>query len=279
MAIHERATDRLLGTCAFSQLDGENGSALFHITIGEKDAWNQGFGTEATRLMLEHAFERLRLHRIGLSVFAFNERAIRAYQRAGFVIEGRAREAIRRDDRWWDEVEMSILQGDWQAQRASRDGQAGDRPDDPARGGRREPAPDRSGHRPPARHADDRADPLSVASSGPAADAARADFRAAMEAKGHAVDNARAAADGLEAAFASGALQRTPLLDQMLGDLGRRPGAGRRPEARRQERRGRPVHPPGDLARARQRLRVIAYSPGRASRGRPGTGSTRARPA
>ncbi len=59
-----------------------------------------------------------------------------------------------------------------------------------------------------------------MASSSPAADAARADFRAAMEAKGHAVDNARAAADGLEAAFASGALQRTPLLDQMLSDLG-----------------------------------------------------------
>jgi RimJ/RimL family protein N-acetyltransferase len=115
MAIHEGATDRLLGTCAFSQLDGENGSALFHITIGEKDAWGKGFGTEATRLMLEHAFDRLRLHRIGLSVFAFNERAIRSYRRAGFVIEGRAREAIRRDGQWWDEVEMSILDSDWRA--------------------------------------------------------------------------------------------------------------------------------------------------------------------
>ena len=119
MAIHERATDRLLGTCAFSQLDGENGSALFHITIGEKDVWGKGFGTEATRLMVEHAFERLRLHRIGLSVFAFNERAIRSYRHAGFVIEGHAREAIRRDDRWWDEVEMSILDSDWRAQLAA----------------------------------------------------------------------------------------------------------------------------------------------------------------
>lgn len=122
MAIHERATDRLLGTCAFSQLDGENGSALFHITIGEKDAWGRGFGTEATRLMVEHAFERLRLHRLGLSVFAFNERAIRAYRRAGFVIEGRSREAIRRDGRWWDEVEMSILDSDWRAQQAAAAG-------------------------------------------------------------------------------------------------------------------------------------------------------------
>jgi hypothetical protein len=59
-----------------------------------------------------------------------------------------------------------------------------------------------------------------MASSGPAAEAARAAFRATEEAKGHAVDNARAAAAGLEAAFASGALQRTPPLAQMLADLG-----------------------------------------------------------
>ena len=58
-----------------------------------------------------------------------------------------------------------------------------------------------------------------MASEGPAADAARAAFRDQMEAKGHAVENARIAVEGLEAAFASGALLRTPQLDQMLGDL------------------------------------------------------------
>ncbi len=58
-----------------------------------------------------------------------------------------------------------------------------------------------------------------MTSSGPAADEARAAFRAHLDAKGHAVDNARAAAAVLEAAFASGALVRTPALDQMLADL------------------------------------------------------------
>lgn len=56
-------------------------------------------------------------------------------------------------------------------------------------------------------------------STGPAAEAARAGFLELMEAKGHAVENARAAVAGLEAAFAAGVLQRTPLIDQMLGDL------------------------------------------------------------
>ena len=58
-----------------------------------------------------------------------------------------------------------------------------------------------------------------MASSTPAADAARAAFREQMDAKGHAVENARAALAGLDAAFAAGSLVRTPLLDQMLGDL------------------------------------------------------------
>ena len=117
LAIHERASGRLVGTCAFSQLDPENGSALYHITIGEKDAWGRGYGTEATRLMLEHAFRTLHLHRVALAVFEFNERAIRAYRRCGFVVEGRAREAIWRDGRWWDEITMSILDTEWQALR------------------------------------------------------------------------------------------------------------------------------------------------------------------
>ena len=110
--------DRLVGTCAFSQLDGDNGSALYHITIGEKDAWGQGYGSEATRLMLDHAFGELGLHRVALFVFEFNERAIRTYRRCGFVIEGRSRESIFRDGRWWDELAMSVLEADWRAFRA-----------------------------------------------------------------------------------------------------------------------------------------------------------------
>jgi len=115
MAIHVRSDDRLIGTCALSQVDADNGSALFHITIGEKDAWGRGYGTDATRLMVDHAFTGLGLHRIALTVFAFNDRAIRSYRSVGFVVEGRAREAIWREDRWWDEISMSILDSDWTA--------------------------------------------------------------------------------------------------------------------------------------------------------------------
>ena len=120
MAVHETSSGRLVGTCAFSQLDGDNGSALYHITIGERDAWGRGFGSEATQLMIDHAFGTLGLHRIALFVFEFNERAIRAYQRCGFVIEGRSRESVWRDGRWWDELAMSILDSDWRKTRDER---------------------------------------------------------------------------------------------------------------------------------------------------------------
>ena len=58
-----------------------------------------------------------------------------------------------------------------------------------------------------------------MTSSGAAADAARSDVRELIAAKGHTVDNARAAVQRLEAAFADGSLERTPALDLFLGDL------------------------------------------------------------
>jgi RimJ/RimL family protein N-acetyltransferase len=118
LAVHVRHDDRLIGTCAFSQLDSDNGSALFHITIGEKDCWGHGYGTEATELMLDHAFGQLGLHRVALSVFAFNERALGSYRKVGFVVEGRARQAIWRDGRYWDEIHMSILADEWRDRQA-----------------------------------------------------------------------------------------------------------------------------------------------------------------
>lgn len=115
---------RLVGFTTFSALDGDNGSVMFHITIGERDAWGRGLGTEVTELMLAHAFERLALHRVGLSVFSYNLRAIRAYEKAGFRVEGRLREAIVRDGRYWDEIQMGVLASEWLDRRHATPGAA-----------------------------------------------------------------------------------------------------------------------------------------------------------
>jgi RimJ/RimL family protein N-acetyltransferase len=114
-AITVRDTGRLIGSTTFSNLDADNSSTLFHISIGEPDAWGSGFGTEATELMLWLAFERIGLHRVALSVFDFNDRAIRSYEKAGFTVEGRHREAIVRDGERHDELTMGILASEWRS--------------------------------------------------------------------------------------------------------------------------------------------------------------------
>ena len=58
-----------------------------------------------------------------------------------------------------------------------------------------------------------------MASTGASADAARGAFREKLDAKGHVVENVREAVAGLDAAFAAGSLNRTPVLDAMLADL------------------------------------------------------------
>ena len=114
-AIHLVGDERLIGTTTLSALDPENGSVLYHITVGEHDCWGHGYGTEATELMVGHAFGALHLHRVGLSVFEFNTRAIRSYEKVGFRVEGRLREAVWRDGGYWDEIHMGILASEWEA--------------------------------------------------------------------------------------------------------------------------------------------------------------------
>jgi diamine N-acetyltransferase len=88
-------------------------SAELGIMIGEKAYWNQGYGGDAIRLLLKHAFETLNLNRIYLRVYDFNQRAIRAYEKIGFVHEGRLRQAEYSFGRYHDVLLMSILRSEW----------------------------------------------------------------------------------------------------------------------------------------------------------------------
>ena len=113
-ALYERvgATEQLIGSCTLANLDIENSAASFHLMIGEPAARGRGLGSEATRLVTKFAFEALGLHRISLTLFAFNEAALRCYTKAGFTEEGRMRNAITRDGRRWDEIQMGLLATD-----------------------------------------------------------------------------------------------------------------------------------------------------------------------
>jgi RimJ/RimL family protein N-acetyltransferase len=113
LAIVVKDGDRHIGNCGFNEIDYVNRFAVFGILIGEKDAWGHGYGPEAARLILKHGFAELGLHRIGLDVYSHNARALRAYEKAGFVREGVLRESYFRNGVYHDTIVMSVLESEW----------------------------------------------------------------------------------------------------------------------------------------------------------------------
>jgi len=116
LAIVLKDGDRHIGNCGFNDIDFINRSAVFGILIGEKDAWHQGYGPEAAKLVLSHGFEQLGLHRIELDVFSLNERAQKAYEKVGFTLEGTKRDSYFRNGQFHDTHVMSILESEWSVQ-------------------------------------------------------------------------------------------------------------------------------------------------------------------
>ncbi len=109
---------RLIGSTSIFRVDGKNREATFGIAIADPTMQGKGYGDEVIDLMLEWGFLELNLHRIQLTVVAFNERAIRLYERKGFKHEGARRDAIWREGRYWDEHVMSVLRPEWTPPRA-----------------------------------------------------------------------------------------------------------------------------------------------------------------
>lgn len=107
--IYELSTLRPIGNCGLHSVSHRHGTATLCIAIGEKDCWNRGYGTEAVYLVLDYAFTVLELHNVMLTVYSDNPRAIRAYEKAGFRLFGRRREARRLAGQLHDELYMDAL--------------------------------------------------------------------------------------------------------------------------------------------------------------------------
>jgi RimJ/RimL family protein N-acetyltransferase len=112
-AIRTLEDDQLIG---FIGLEGDfypNGDAFVGIGIGERECWGKGYGTDAMKIILRYAFQELNLRRVSLGTFEYNPRAIRSYEKAGFVHEGRLHKFLLREGRRWDLVFMGILREEW----------------------------------------------------------------------------------------------------------------------------------------------------------------------
>lgn len=114
LAVVDRATDTCVGEVVLNNWEPENQACSFRILVGPEGR-DRGLGSEATRMVLRHAFTATDLYRVELGVYAFNPRARYVYERAGFVVEGTRRAALVFDGERIDEVTMSVLRPEWLA--------------------------------------------------------------------------------------------------------------------------------------------------------------------
>ena len=109
-----RKDDLHIGSVGLDGIRLTDRRAQLGIVIGETDCWGKGYGPQAIRLMLRHAFHALNLNRVSLKVFEPNKRAHACYLKVGFVEEGRLREEHYGEGRYHDVLMMSVLRSEWE---------------------------------------------------------------------------------------------------------------------------------------------------------------------
>lgn len=112
-AIHARGLREPIGVISLMNVSEANASADLSVILGPSEERDQGYGADAISTILDYGFGELELHRVGLSVFVFNEPAIATYEKLGFRKEGRYREAVKRNENFHDAILMSILSHEW----------------------------------------------------------------------------------------------------------------------------------------------------------------------
>lgn len=113
--IYETASWRPIGTTLWRTIDYRNRTAEYAMTIGDAADRGKGYGTEATRLMLDYAFTALGLHSVMLTCYEFNAAGQRAYEKAGFRVFGRRHECHWMGGRLWDEIYMECLASEFES--------------------------------------------------------------------------------------------------------------------------------------------------------------------
>jgi RimJ/RimL family protein N-acetyltransferase len=107
--IVDLAAGRAVGWASLSHIDQRNTSAELHLIIGETSEWGKGLGKEATRMLVEHAFNVLNLHRIYLRVTEYNKKAIACFAACGFQREGTMRDDHYHMGAYMSSYLMSVL--------------------------------------------------------------------------------------------------------------------------------------------------------------------------
>lgn len=101
-----------IGGCGIASIDGKNHTATVGIFLGNAYC-GQGYGTDAMKVLVDFCFQEVNLHKVSLSVYGFNTRAIRSYEKVGFQTEGVLREEVFRFGQYHDKIMMGLLRAEW----------------------------------------------------------------------------------------------------------------------------------------------------------------------
>ena len=112
-SIRRLEDDKLIGELALDVVNWSGGDAFVGLGIGETEYWGRGYGTDVMNVLLRFAFTEVNLRRVTLSVFEYNPRAIRSYEKTGFRHEGRLRAMLNKEGKRWDILYMGILREEW----------------------------------------------------------------------------------------------------------------------------------------------------------------------
>ena len=110
--IYPNDTNTMIGTATLSELNRRHGRGIIGLMIGEKECWGKGYGTETIKLVTDYAFKQLNLHKVTAGAVANNHGSVRAFQKAGFDTEGRAKSHIFFDGKYYDAVWLGMMNKD-----------------------------------------------------------------------------------------------------------------------------------------------------------------------
>lgn len=111
--IRVRPDERLLGFARIYAVSWSHASGMLQLGIGDDQDRRKGYGSQALELLLRYAFEELNLYRLTVLVPEYNQPAWHFFEKAGFEIEVRRRQALHRDGHRWDLLHLGLLRDDW----------------------------------------------------------------------------------------------------------------------------------------------------------------------
>ncbi len=107
--------NHFIGGCSINDVDWKNSVATVGIFIGNKDYWGNGYGNDAMKILISFIFNQMNINKIRLICYSFNKRAIKSFEKCGFLIEGILKKEVFKNGCYYDKVAMGIFKEDFLA--------------------------------------------------------------------------------------------------------------------------------------------------------------------